>query len=198
MTSSPDIQIRPFREEDRPFFETILTRLIPERTASPRDPGAIARYFARRGSGEIASPDGTEVFIAVDAGDHPVGMSAIRPDKDYFDGHPRAYIELLAVTEQAEGSSVGRALMNHAERWARSRHLREIALDVFATSTGAIAFYHRLGYQPDHIRMSLSLPVDAPAADQPATVSRAETSEMGASAPTLSDSVASPRDTPPG
>lgn len=161
MTAAADVRIRLFREEDRPFYETIMTRFIPERTVSPRDPEAMARFFARRASGEVANPEGTEVFIAVDAGDQPVGMCAIRADKDYFDEHPRAYIDLLAVSEQAEGKGVGRALMNHAEQWARSRRLLEITLDVFASNTGAIAFYHRMGYQADHLRMSLPLPVDA-------------------------------------
>lgn len=155
------ILVRPFAEGDRAFLQTIMPRFIPEQTTPARELGDIARYLEQRASGEHEYPAGTELFIAVDGAGQPVGLSAIRADEDYFSGKARAYIELIAVTKAAEGTGVGRALMEHAERWARDRGLDEIALDVFASNTGAIAFYRKAGFHADFIRMSRSLRPDA-------------------------------------
>ena len=156
MTSAP-VQIRSFVEEDRAFLIDIMTRLVPEETASPREPGAIARYLSEQATGARPFADGTKLFIAVDDSGQRLGLLGIRQDEDYFSGHPRAYVELLAVDEAATGRGIGRALIDFAEEWARERHCHEIALDAFATNDGALAFYERVGFRPDHIRLSKSL-----------------------------------------
>jgi ribosomal protein S18 acetylase RimI-like enzyme len=156
MPASPDIDIRPFREADRAFLVRLMPRLVPARTASPREPGAIGRGLVQQALGDRKYPPGTEIFIAL-VGNEPAGLLAIRPDTDYFTAHPRAYVELLAVDQQSEGRGVGRALMAYAEHWARRHGCLEVVLDVFARNEGAIAFYRRLGYEPDHIRMAKPL-----------------------------------------
>ena len=165
MSPRPDIQIRPFREDDRAFYKAILPRFVPAQPPLTRDPVAISRYLDQHANGERAYPADTELFIAVDPAGQSVGLIAIRPDREHFSGQPQAYIELLAVTEAAEGTGVGRALMAHADRWASERGLDQITLDVFATNTSAIAFYQRAGYQPDSIRMGRSLRGNGPALD---------------------------------
>ncbi len=162
MTSPPDpnrpaINIRAFAAADRPFFQRIVDRLNPGPTASPRDPAAMANYFRRLGAGEIEEPAGAEAFVAVDAAGAPLGLIALRPSEDYFTGHGRAYVETLVVAAEAEGRGVGAALMDHAEAWARARGFAEVSLDVFAGNTRARAFYERLGYRPDHVRLAKAL-----------------------------------------
>jgi ribosomal protein S18 acetylase RimI-like enzyme len=96
------------------------------------------------------------VATAYDQGT-PLGLLVMKPDFDYFTDHPRAYVEILVVSEEAEGRGVGRALMSHAEQWGRERGCHEVVLDVFANNPSAIAFYERIGFAPDHLRMSKSL-----------------------------------------
>lgn len=157
MTIGSPVQIRPFTERDRPFLVAIMARLVPERTASPREPGAIGRYLSEQASGERPFAEGTDLFIAVDGAGQQTGLLGIRRDADYFSGHPRAYVELLAVTEAATCQGIGRDLMDFAELWARERQCHEVALDAFADNDGALAFYDRVGFRPDHIRFSKSL-----------------------------------------
>jgi ribosomal protein S18 acetylase RimI-like enzyme len=145
-----------------------MPRFVPERIVSPRDLNAMGRFFALYATGERELHAGTELFIAVDR-DQPAGLLAIRSDQDYFTGHPRAYIELLAVAETAEGRGVGRALMEQAEAWAREHGCIEVVLDVFASNAGAIAFYRRLGFEVDHMRMAK--PISASAEESPAAES---------------------------
>jgi GNAT superfamily N-acetyltransferase len=150
------IEIRPYRSGDGAFRERVAPRLDPGDTASPRDRVAFAAFFERFGRGE--PDDDGEGFVAVDAEDRPLGMIVLLRDRDYFTGHPRAYVNVLVVDEAAEGSGVGRALMGFAERWARDRGCREVCLDVFAGNARAIAFYERNGYRVDHLRMTKPVP----------------------------------------
>jgi ribosomal protein S18 acetylase RimI-like enzyme len=57
------------------------------------------------------------------------------------------------VAHESERKGVGRALLAFVEHKARNQEFREVVLDVFAANHGAIAFYERQGYRPDHIRM---------------------------------------------
>lgn len=147
------ITIRAFRDEDQSFFRGIVARLRPDATASPRGRAELDRFFQRLGDGTLDQPTDTESFVAVAAAGEPLGVLMLRPDRDHFTGHGRAYVEILVVAAEAEGQGAGAALMRHAEEWARARGLREVALDVFAGNERARAFYERVGYQVDHLRM---------------------------------------------
>jgi len=149
--------VRPFTEGDRPFFQSVVQRLHPGATASPRDAQAMTDYFRRLAAGEIAPPAGSEVFVAIDTTDRALGLISIHPGTDYFTGHSRAYVETLVVAAEAEGQGVGRVLMAHADDWARQRGMVEVSLDVFAENTGARAFYERSGYRVDHLRLTKRL-----------------------------------------
>ena len=149
----PAVNVRPFTEADRPFFRSVVERLHPGATASPRDPAAMDDFFRRLAAGDVQLPAGTESFIAVDATGVPLGVLVVHPDQDFFTGHGRAYVEVLVVAEAAEGKGAGSALMRHAGAWARERGLREVALDVFAGNERARAFYERNRYRPDHVRL---------------------------------------------
>jgi ribosomal protein S18 acetylase RimI-like enzyme len=55
-------------------------------------------------------------------------------------------VSVIAVTEEAEGRGVGRALMEHAEKWARERGHDRITLSVFEGNRRARGLYERVGY----------------------------------------------------
>ena len=150
------IDIRPFSLEDRPFLSRIASRMHPSQTTSPRDPAALDRFFAELGEGPFLTRPGAQAFVATIDGER-CGLISFYPDKDYFTDHPRAYIDNLVVAQEAERKGVGRALLAFVERQARDDGCREVVLDVFARNHGAIAFYERQGYQPDHIRMAKPL-----------------------------------------
>ena len=150
------VAVRPFSPEDRPFLDRIASRMHPGQTVSPRDPAALDRFFSGLGDSQFLTKPGAEAFVATIEGE-PCGLISFYPDKDYFTNHPRAYVDNLVVAEEAERKGVGRALLTFVERRARDDGFREVVLDVFAVNRGAIAFYERQGYQPDHIRMAKPL-----------------------------------------
>lgn len=158
MNAGSGFTVRALSEEDGAFVSQVATRLYPGSTTSPRDPERMQSYFASLTPGDLTRDPGTEAFVAIEADrERPLGLLVIKPDFDYFTDHPRAYVEILVVAEDAEGRGVGRALMTHAEQWGRAHGCHEVVLDVFANNPTAIAFYERIGFAPDHLRMSKSL-----------------------------------------
>ena len=126
---------------------------MPAESVAPRDPARFADFFRRLGAGKIEQPPSVETFVAVGGGGERLGVLVIHSDREFFTGYDRAYVEVLVVAPEAEGRGAGRALMRHAESWARARNYPEISLDVFAGNARAQAFYDRLGFRPDHTRM---------------------------------------------
>ncbi|MFM9106769.1 MAG: GNAT family N-acetyltransferase [Chloroflexota bacterium] len=157
-----DWTIRPFDEErDAPLRARVAQRLNPGATVSPRDPGELDRYFEAYARGERGTEGDT--FVAHGPDGAAAGLLSLFSEPDYFTGHLRAYVAFLAVDEVAEGRGAGRALMAHAERWAQEHGCKEVCLDVWAGNARAIAFYERLGFLPDHIRMARPLAGNNPA-----------------------------------
>ena len=158
MSAHSEFTIRPLLEGDSEFVSRVAPRLYHGPTASPRDPERFQRYFSALTPADLTRESGTEAFVAIgDDPGHLLGLVVIKPDFDYFTDHSRAYVEILVVAEEAEGRGVGRALMAHAEQWGRAHECHEVVLDVFANNPSAIAFYERIGFASDHIRMSKSL-----------------------------------------
>ena len=67
------------------------------------------------------------------------------------------YVYYPALTEAAEGHGVAQRLMLGVEDWARGKGFRLIGLDVFANNRRARAFYRRMGYAEDSLRLTKPL-----------------------------------------
>jgi GNAT superfamily N-acetyltransferase len=135
--------------------EPVLVALAGRLTAFPlppwRRPDDIARADARDMLAAVSTgaPD-NEVFVADRAG-APVGCLHILEVTDFF-GMRHAHISVIATTEAAEGSGVGRALVAYAEDWARRRGHRLLTLNVFAANERARRFYHQAGLAPEMVK----------------------------------------------
>jgi ribosomal protein S18 acetylase RimI-like enzyme len=68
-----------------------------------------------------------------------------------------AFVETLAVREEIRRMGIGRALMDHAQRWAGEQGATEIDLNVHEFNHVAISFYRSLGYATSSRRMSKRL-----------------------------------------
>jgi ribosomal protein S18 acetylase RimI-like enzyme len=65
----------------------------------------------------------------------------------------QAFVDSLAVKQEFRRRGVGRALMDHAHRWAIAKGAADIDLNVFEFNQPAIAFYQALGYETSRRRM---------------------------------------------
>ena len=142
------------------------------RRATPGDEAALLAMAERmadfavphwRAAREIIDADGRDVVRAVTSGepDHdvfiaeidgtPAGCLYVHPAQDFF-GRRHAHISVIATTAAAEGTGVGRALMAHAEAWARERGLSLLTLNVFAANARARHFYERAGFDVEMVK----------------------------------------------
>ena len=97
----------------------------------------------------------SEVFVA-EAGGVPVGCLHMVLTEDFF-GRRHAHISVVAVSEEAEGTGAGRALMTFAEEWGRQRGVPFITLNVFAANARARRFYEKAGYGEEAIKYAKPL-----------------------------------------
>lgn len=84
---------------------------------------------------------------------HPVACLWLGNSVDQVIGDRHAYILLLYVMPEYRRQGIGSALMLHAEKWARERGDRQIALQVFQSNQPALSLYHQIGYQTQSLWM---------------------------------------------
>ena len=117
------------------------------------------------GEGELAeifrNPD-TPVFVFTDEGDARVQGycfcirqqilgDAIRTDAATL------YIDDLCVEEACRGRHIGRQLYEHVLAYARAQGYHNVTLNVWSCNPEALAFYRRMGMQPQKIGMEVVL-----------------------------------------
>lgn len=111
---------------------------IPARLAELRsDPGAIVF---------VAELEGRVVAIATA---HVINAIHLTP--------PAAMLTALVVAADARGQGVGRAMVAHAEAWAKGRGARKISLTSALHRVDAHQFYHGLGYAHTGVRLGKAL-----------------------------------------
>ncbi|MBC7481396.1 MAG: GNAT family acetyltransferase [Rhizobacter sp.] len=131
---TPTLQIRPYEATDEAavialWHECGLTRPWND----PR------RDIARK---LTVQP---ELFLIGTTGAGPVATVMVG-----FDGH-RGWVNYLAVAPSHRHRSIGRVLMQEAERLLTALGCPKLNLQVRSSNTEVIAFYRALGYAPDDV-----------------------------------------------
>ena len=151
------IEIRSATPADRAFLNTLAGRLAEFDRPSWRSHEEIAEGDRRALNEALdARSSGTSLFIA-ELNGVPAGCLLMWTLQDYFSQRRHAHVSVIAVTTEAEGRGVGRALMAQAEVWARERGHQSITLSVFEGNHRAKALYERAGYTVEMHRMTKEL-----------------------------------------
>lgn len=100
---------------------------------------------------------GCALILAEDDRGATLGFTFLEPHVDYFSGDRHGHIGMIAVSEHAEGTGVGRLLMEAAEAWARANGYEKLTLNTFEGNRRARDFYERLGYAVEIVRYTKSL-----------------------------------------
>ena len=130
---APGVRIRPARPADVPAVRDIVERAYVGyverigRRPAPMDDDYTAKVL-----------DG-DVFVADDGG--VAGIVVLVAEADHV------LVENVAVDPRRQGSGIGRALLAHAESFARERQTPELRLYTNAAMVENLAFYPRLGYR---------------------------------------------------
>jgi ribosomal protein S18 acetylase RimI-like enzyme len=151
------VAIRLATPADRNFLHRLAERLADFDRPAWRSRQEIADGDRRALDDALDDPQAaTELFIAEYDGE-PAGCLLMWTLEDYFSQDWHAHISVIAVTKVAEGKGVGRALMDHAEAWARARGHGSITLSVFDGNRRAQALYERAGFSTEMRRMTKRL-----------------------------------------
>ena len=76
------------------------------------------------------------------------GVFEVRPDNKIYD---------IAVSEAFRGQKIGQQLNDAVKARAKADNIANIELEVFCFNSGAMAFYHKLGYTEVSQIMSLKV-----------------------------------------
>ena len=156
--------IRPARVEDADAAAAVYVAsaehhhgLDPVLYRVPAVEAVAARYRDR-----IPGDDDTSELLVAEVGGQVVGTCLVRllpASSEASMLAPRTAVQVdVAVLSGHRGGGVGRALMEHAERWASARGAQLVMLDAHAANTGALAFYEQLGYRRAGIVLHKPLP----------------------------------------
>ena len=103
-------------------------------------------------AGGLDGAPGAAVMVAEVAGERR-GFLHMQTVTDFFTGEPHAHVSDIVVVAGAEGTGVGRALLEAGESWAREQGYRLVTLNVFAGNTRARAVYEHAGYAVEMSKM---------------------------------------------
>ena len=155
--ANTSVAIRLATPADRDFLHRLASRLADFDRPAWRSADEIADGDRRALDDALDDPQAaTELFVAELAGER-AGCLLMWTLEDYFSQDWHAHISVIAVTRDAEGQGVGRALMEHAESWARGRGHRSITLSVFDGNHRARTLYERVGFSTEMRRMTKRL-----------------------------------------
>ena len=71
--------------------------------------------------------------------------------------HTELYIDDLCIDETCRGQHIGRALYEHAKKYAKETGCYNLTLNVWCCNESAMAFYQSMGMQPQKIGMETIL-----------------------------------------
>lgn len=140
-----------------------MAERLQEGVAPWRDPQEVRHAvigWVRESLADLGDPD-ARAFVAERNGE-VVGF-VCASERSHFTGEVDTYIGELVVAKNAEGSGIGRALVEAAEDWGRSRGRRRVAVDTGAANGPASQFYAALGYEEEDITVSRA--IDSQASD---------------------------------
>lgn len=150
------IAVRAASTDDRPATLALAHRLT-EGVSSWRDPAGVAEAVQGWVEGSVTRPaDDDHACFVAEQDDRVIGFISVQRSR-HWSGAEEAYIGELIVAESAEDRGVGRALVDSATAWGRARQLSRITLETGAANTAARAFYKRLDFEDDEIRLSRRL-----------------------------------------
>jgi L-amino acid N-acyltransferase YncA len=136
----PSIEIRPFREADRPAVWRMLHATIAAGDTYVFAPDSSEAEIRRIW---VEMPSAT--FVATDAGGEVIGTYFIKPNQPGLGAHVCncGYV----VEPRARGRGVAAALCEHSQDQARALGFRAMQFNfVVATNEGAVRLWRRLGF----------------------------------------------------
>lgn len=143
-----ELTVRPARPDEYAVLGELRARAYVE--------GGLlcADHFYVKHLREVAVHDGSDVLVAVDADDRPLGavtVAVVGSDAAEIAREGELEFRMLAVLPDAQGLGVGALLVDACVQRARDLRLRRVVISVADDNERALRLYGRLGFvrQPE-------------------------------------------------
>lgn len=145
------IQIKPVGTNDLAILRDIAVRAYSDHYLQLwHDSGAwyLQKYFSFSVLEEEFRNENSQFFIAW-LNNEPAGFLKININAAWEDISAKEGLELerIYLTKKASAKGVGKQLLNLTMRAAKQHNKKFIWLKAMDSSTGAIAFYHKMGFE---------------------------------------------------
>ena len=152
---APGLRIRTADAGDDAFVLSLVERFVAFELPKWRKKSDCAAGIRRDIKHALEDPPpGEALFIVEDQSGERVGFMRLQKTRDFFSGKPNCHISDLAVAQGHDGRGIGRALLDHANAWAKKQRCTLVTLAVFPGNARARALYERNGFGPDLLRMA--------------------------------------------
>lgn len=154
-----EFEVRRATLKDIPHVVKLAVDLVIE-SRSPHRPeidDEVIREFRQQNLEQLEmvleTPEGG-IFVAEDSDGTILGhLLMLTGQTDTVTGASQAWIYDVSVRPDHQRRGVGRALMKHAEEFARRLGFHYVGLGVTEANTQALDFYRQLGYQVERVQM---------------------------------------------
>ncbi len=146
LITKPSIRIRTAEVKD----SEIIARLVGE-LGYPAEPREITPRL------EALARSDTGIAFVAEIDSRVVGLATGHVFSAIHSTHPVGWLSSLVVSSDAYRQGVGRALVDAAESWVRSRGAVRINLTSALRRTDAHEFYEHLGYLHTGVRLTKEL-----------------------------------------
>ena len=153
-----EIRIRSATASDGDAMLALMPRLAEFDIPDSRDPEHLYRDDAALLREWIAGDtDDCIVHVAEDGDGAILGLTLVRLRPEALSHEPSSHLEAIAVSKEAEGKGIAKALLAAAEVEAMRQGAQTMTLHVISTNTRARGFYERSGYDGEMIRYIKSI-----------------------------------------
>jgi len=148
-----EYKIRSASSDDGDAMLALMPRLSEFEIPTSRNPEHLWRDDAALLRKWI-SGDADDCLVHVAEGDNGaiVGLTLVRLRPEALSHEPSSHLEAIAVSKDAEGKGIAKALLEVAEEEAERHGAQTMTLHVISTNTRARRFYERSGYDGEMIR----------------------------------------------
>ena len=147
------MQVRRYQEADRPAVLALAPRLT-EGVAPWRPPEGVLAAVTSWVVDALDRSSEPDHFVFVATAGEGVAGFVSGEHRAHWSGDREVYVGELVVAPQYEGRGVGRALMDAVTDHARQHGMTTITLDTGAANTKARAFYARLGFGEEDVKLT--------------------------------------------
>jgi len=152
------IHIRPATADDNAFVLSLVPRLVAFELPKGRHKCACTAAIRADVARGLRNPSADDCFfIAEGPRGARTGFLRLQVQRDFFSGVRACHISDLVVANGHDGRGIGRALLDHAQKWAKANRCKLLTLAVFPGNARARALYERAGFTVELLRMAKPL-----------------------------------------